>query len=282
MNTLVKSLHTVIAMGSDDKDMLGELEDSLPKLTGSEMKTVASAMARAALRKDFDSELRRSAVYASALVTDVGSRTAGHLESALLPIVSSSPSAMTALRSSGPGSSAFSPSGFKNADIRSVTTSFAADAESFEGDNWADIVNKSVHLTDDHGESQLLSALLDTGANRNFISEAKVSVLKLEAATRKLRQPKQISAANGSITVLHMVKVKWRFMDEEASYTHIFYVVPGLEHELIIGRNFIFEHGLLSNNSELSSLSPPDENESPPELLITGVSRLSKGKIRDS
>ena len=64
--------------------------------------------------------------------------------------------------------------------------------------------------------------------------------------------------------------------------TGVFYVVPGLEHELIIGRNFIFEHGLLSNNSELSSLSPPDENESPPELLITGVSRLSKGKIRDS
>ena len=209
MNTLVKSLHTVIAMGSDDKDMLGELEDGLPKLTGSEMKTVASAMARAALRKDFDSELRRSAVYASALVTDVGSRTAGHLESALLPIVSSSPSAMTALRSSGPGSSAFPPSGFDYADIRSVTTSFAADAQSFEGDNWADIVNKPVHLTDDHGEPQLLSALLDTGANRNFISEAKVSVLKLEAATRKLRQPKQISAANGSITVLHMVKVKW-------------------------------------------------------------------------
>jgi hypothetical protein len=42
----------VIAMGSDDdKDMLGELENSLPKLTGSEMKTVASTMARAALRK---------------------------------------------------------------------------------------------------------------------------------------------------------------------------------------------------------------------------------------
>jgi hypothetical protein len=52
MDALAKSLHTVIAMGSDDdKDMLGELENSLPKLTGSEMKTVASTMARAALRK---------------------------------------------------------------------------------------------------------------------------------------------------------------------------------------------------------------------------------------
>ena len=219
-------------------------------------------------------------MYASASMNDVGSRTAGHLEFARLPMMPSSSSAVTALRPGGPGSSAFPSSGVDYADIRTFTTSFAGDAQSFEGDNWADTVNRPVHLTDDHGEPQLLSALLDTGANRNFISEAKVSVLKLEAATRKLRQPKQISAANGSITVLHMVKVKWRFMDEEASYTHIFYVVPGLEHELIIGRNFIFEHGLLSNNSGLGSLSPTDEDESPPELLIMGMSRLSKGKIQ--
>jgi hypothetical protein len=64
-------------------------------------------------------------------------------------------------------------------------------------------------------------------------------------------------------------------------YTRIFYVVPVLEHEVIIGRNFIFEHGLLMNNSELCSPSSPDEDESAPELLIMGMSRLSKGKIHE-
>jgi hypothetical protein len=186
---------------------------------------------------------------------------------------------VTALQFGGPEESVPTSSGSDNADIRSITTSFAADVQSLEDDHWADTVNKPVHLTDDHGESQLLSALLDTGANRNFISESKVSMLRLEAATRKLAQPRQISAANGSITVLHMVKVKWRFVDETVSYTHIFYVVPGLEHEIVIGRNFIFEHGLLTNNVELCSPNLQIEDESVPELLIMGMSKLSKGKF---
>jgi hypothetical protein len=146
-------------------------------------------------------------------------------------------------------------------------------------------LNKSVHLTDDHGESQLLSALLDTEANRNFISEAKVSMLDLGAATRKPRKPKQINAANGLIKVFRMVKVKWQFANEMVFYTRIFYVVPVLEHELVIGRTFILEHGLLTNNLELRSSDTEDEdedeNESMPELLIMGMSRLSKCKTHE-
>jgi hypothetical protein len=142
-------------------------------------------------------------------------------------------------------------------------------------------VNKSVHLIDDHGESQLLSALLDTGANCNFISEAKVSMLNLGAATRKLREPAQVSAANGSITVFHMVKVKLQFSNETVSYTRIFYVVPGLEHELVIGRSVILEHGLQTNNLDPWSPNSQNEDESMPELLIMGISRLSKGKTHE-
>jgi hypothetical protein len=61
MNTLVKSLHTV--MGSGDKSMLGGLEDSLTTLTGPEMKTVASSMAKAAqaaLEKTREASSRKS------------------------------------------------------------------------------------------------------------------------------------------------------------------------------------------------------------------------------
>jgi hypothetical protein len=61
MNTLVKSLHTV--MGSGDKSVLGGLEDSLTTLTGSEMKTVASSMAKAAqaaLEKTREASSRKS------------------------------------------------------------------------------------------------------------------------------------------------------------------------------------------------------------------------------
>jgi hypothetical protein len=60
MDTLAKSLHTVIEIGSDDTSMLGELQDSLTALTGSEMKTVASSMARAALRKTREASSRKS------------------------------------------------------------------------------------------------------------------------------------------------------------------------------------------------------------------------------
>jgi hypothetical protein len=228
---------------------------------------------------DFDDELRGSAVYARTLANGMGSTTSGHLRASFQSIGSSSSSVLTALQHGGPNESVATPSGSENAENRSVTTSFGADVQSLEGDDWADAVNRPVHLIDDHGKSQLLSALLDTGANRNFISESKVSMLRLGAATMKLVQPRQISAANGSITVLHKVKVKWRFVNETVSYTYIFYVVPGLEHEIVIGRNFIFEHGLLTNNLELRSPNPQGEDQSVPELLIMGMSKLSKGEF---
>lgn len=59
MDSLVESLRTVILVGSDDTGMLGELENSLTTLSGSEMKTVASSMAKAALKKTREASSRK-------------------------------------------------------------------------------------------------------------------------------------------------------------------------------------------------------------------------------
>jgi hypothetical protein len=170
---------------------------------------------------------------------------------------------------------------YRDAEVLSITASFAASVAITPEDRHADKVKKSVLLTDDFGENQLLSALLDTGANCNFISEGTLSALSLKDATRKLRPPEEISVAGGSITAIHVVKVKWRFVNETAFYTHMFYVVPGLEHEIVIGRTFIFEHGLLTNNLELHPPNLLENDERVPELLIMGISRLSKGKFHE-
>jgi hypothetical protein len=77
------------------------------------------------------------------------------------------------------------------------------------------------------------------------------------------------------------VKVKLRFTREAASCPHISYVVPGLEHEIIIGRDFIFEHGLLMSKQKLCFPSPPGEDEILPELLIMAMSKLSKNRIHE-
>lgn len=49
MENLVKSLHTVI--GNNDREILGELGQSLTTLSDREMQVVASSMAKAALAK---------------------------------------------------------------------------------------------------------------------------------------------------------------------------------------------------------------------------------------
>jgi hypothetical protein len=133
--------------------------------------------------------------------------------------------------------------------VSSDTTEQADDPEFFNSiDSFgveplaADSVrSKLVYILDGHGESHLLSAFFDTGAKRNFISEAKVSSLRLEAVTRKLPQPEEFHSANGSKIVSHVLKLNWRLASETASNTHIFYVVPGLEHEIVIGQEVFFD-----------------------------------------
>jgi len=171
--------------------------------------------------------------------------------------------------------------GYGDAEVLTITASFGSSVESFSKDRHANKVKKDVILTDDFGECQLVSALLDTGADGDFISEAKLSALRLKHATRKLRPPEEICAASGSITVFHVAKVKWRLVNETASYKHKFWVVQGLEHEIIIGRDSIFKHGLLVNNLELNPSSHSNENGRRPELLVMGMERLSKGKIHE-
>jgi hypothetical protein len=168
------------------------------------------------------------------------------------------------------------------AEVLIITPSFMADVQSLSEDRYADVVKREVRLMDDNGECQLIDALLDTGANRNYIAEAKLSSLKLGIATRKLDRPAKIRAADGEITVTLVVKGRWRFPKKAKLYTHLFHVVPNLAHDVVICRNVIFDHDLLMDNPELCSLGLPDELKSLPELYVMGMSKLSKGKIHES
>lgn len=57
-DNLMNSLRTV--MGYDEQNILGELAESLTTLSESEMKTVASSMARAALEKSRETSSKKS------------------------------------------------------------------------------------------------------------------------------------------------------------------------------------------------------------------------------
>jgi len=184
------------------------------------------------------------------------------------------------VQSNGPKKDVTVFSGWDNSEIRSITTSFAADVQSLSDGRWANAVNRQVELTDDHGERQSLWALLDTGANCNFISGVKASMLRLQAATRRLAEPIEIRAANGLVQAIYVVKGQWQFRTGTTSYTHLFYVVPDLEHEIVLGRHVIFEHGLLMGDIKLWSHNLLDEVKESPELLIMGMPKPSKGRRR--
>lgn len=225
----------------------------------------------------FDGDLRASYVYSRAQAGDVGGAEAKDLHHTV-SMEEQQPSSKTPVESETSEEHIATPSSLGSAEVLSVTASFAADVESLSEDRHADKVKRLVHLTDDHGECQTLYALLDTGANRNYISEARFARLRLKSLTRKLAQPAKIRAADSEILVPYIVKGKWRFTQKTTFYTHWFYVVPNLAHDIIIGRHVIFEHALLMDNLELCSLGFPDELKPGPELYILGMSRLSKGK----
>lgn len=192
------------------------------------------------------------------------------------------PSSTTSIQSESSEEHIATPSSSGSAEVLSITTSFAADVDGLSKDRHADKVKKEVHLTDDHDECQMLSALLDTGANCNCISEAKFASLRLGTATRRLSPPTKIRAADGEITVTLVVKGRWRFPRKARVYTHLFYVVPNLAHDVVICRDVIFDYGLLMDNPELCSLGLPDEFKNLPELYVMSMKKLSKGKIHES
>jgi hypothetical protein len=57
MERVVESLHAL--MGDDKENILGELGDSLNTLSGPDMQTVASSMAKAALEKSREKTIRK-------------------------------------------------------------------------------------------------------------------------------------------------------------------------------------------------------------------------------
>jgi len=224
----------------------------------------------------FDGVLRESLAYSRA---DAGGAEANdpHQE---ISMEEQQPSSTTSIQSESSEEHIATPSSSGSAEVLSITTSFAADVDGLSKDRHADKVKKEVHLTDDHDECQMLSALLDTGANCNCISEAKFASLRLGTATRRLSPPTKIRAADGEITVTLVVKGRWRFPRKARVYTHLFYVVPNLAHDVVICRDVIFDYGLLMDNPELCSLGLPDEFKNLPELYVMSMKKLSKDEAK--
>jgi hypothetical protein len=229
----------------------------------------------------FDSELRASTVYSRAQTEDAGAAEAEDPHHAISMEEQQSCSA-TSIQSESSKKHIATPSSSGSAEVQTISTSFVAGVEGLSEDRHADKVKRDVYLTDDHDECQMLSALLDTGATCNCISEAKFASLKVENEARKCPTPVKLRAANGEIMVTLVVKARWRFPKKARLYTNLFYVVPDLGHDVVICRNVIFDHDLLMDNPELCSLGLPDELKKLPELYVLGMKKLSKGKIHES
>lgn len=161
-------------------------------------------------------------------------------------------------------------------DYASITTSFGADIQSLPDDDSAASVIKEVHITDQLGELQSVNALLDTGATRNFISEAKHKELRLE--TRRLESPLEIDAAGGPVNAILVAKGKWQLAGTPTCYTNAFYVLRDLPYDIILCRQVICQQKLLEENLELCSLGLPQHLKNVPELYIMSLKKLSSGK----
>lgn len=115
------------------------------------------------------------------------------------------------------------PVSFDIAEVETISSSFVAGIQSLSKNWYADVVKRGLRLVDDNGECQLVNALLDTGANQNYIAETKLSSLELNTATRKFSLPATIEAANGETTAYLVVRGKWRFPKTVKSYEHLFF-----------------------------------------------------------
>jgi hypothetical protein len=165
-----------------------------------------------------------------------------------------------------------------DADYASITTSFVANIPSLSDDPYADSVERMVHVTDDCGEHRAVSALLDTGATLNCISEAKLPLLGLRSNTRRLREPLMLKAAGGTIEITHVVKGTWQLPNTASWYDHMFHVVPNIPYDIILCRQVIFQQKLLEESPELCALGLPPHLKRIPELFTIGMKKLSKSK----
>ena len=131
--------------------------------------------------------------------------------------------ALLAVQSDTPSECTEIPFSSNSAEFLSITSSFMEGVPSLSEDRYERFVRREVRLEDDNGDCQLVDALLDTGANQNYIAETKLSSLELNTATRKFSLPATIEAANGETTAYLVVRGKWRFPKTVKSYEHLFF-----------------------------------------------------------
>lgn len=126
-----------------------------------------------------------------------------------------------------------------------------------------------------------MTALLDTGAFQDCISEALWSTLELASQTRKHAKPKTIRLGNRTtVQSSKVVSLKWKFKKKKDEYSLIFYVVDNLAHDLILSGPSIFKHEFLSNNPEICVLGLPEHLRPDFENVLSplGLPRLSDGR----
>jgi hypothetical protein len=227
----------------------------------------------------FDGDLQASSVYSRTLLDSSGGASV-HTSASTVGIPG--PPSAPVVQSETPREYTETPVSLDIAEVETITSSFKVGVPSLSEDRYAHFVKKEVRLVDDNGECQLVNALLDTGANQNYIAETKLSSLKLKNATRKFSSPAAIEAANSETTAYLVVRGKWRLPKTARFYEHLFIVIPNLGYDLIIGRNVLFDRTFLMDNPELCSLGLPDELKNVPELYVLGMKKLSKGKIHES
>lgn len=123
------------------------------------------------------------------------------------------------------------------------------------------VVKKSIFFEPLSNVEHVFGALLDTGASRNFISEAKAA--QLGAKCLRYQGP-EIQFGNGKcFAPSSILSSCWQLKDKPKTYMDHFVVIPDLPADVVIGRDTIFERKFLLPNEELAILGLKRMSESP-------------------
>lgn len=131
---------------------------------------------------------------------------------------------------------------------------------------------------------QQMSALLDTGAFQDCISEALWKDLRCSSDMRKLAQAKTFRLGNGTTVMsVKAAKVKWKFKTKRKEYRFLFHVVDDLVCDVILSGPSIFKHEFLSSNPEICVLGLPAHLRPIFENVLSplGLPTLRRGEILD-
>lgn len=167
-------------------------------------------------------------------------------------------------------------------DTASITTLDAERLGILEKDFHAQAVLKlmEIHLAKDNTKvtKQLL---LDTGATHSCISSELSIALGTGLERAKLPRAKSRVITYGNNTrseVRQLAALTWSFEGRDQVYENWwFYVVDGLPHDVIVGRQHIFDSKFLMENLEICPMGMSAEDSRHVELLVAALGKQEKG-----